>query len=173
MNRNGKLSLALALLLPILALGAMVARAELITRGGRPWLIPIKGYDPRDLVRGHYLTYRFDWTPAEACTASACCLCFQGAAGPAPAEPDVSRVSCDAVSACQSWFPESRVASLQQFFIPEGRGVELQGDVRAKRAQILLRVSADGGVVITDLLLDGVPWRDVTRGTDKASESPR
>lgn len=165
-DRRSSLSLAVALLVPFLALGAMVARAEVTTRRGHPWLIAITGYDPRDLVRGHYLRYRLDWrggAPVEECTAAPCCYCFRASPGAPPVEPDVSKVSCSAVSACESWFPDERLEALQKFFIPEDRASALESDLRSRKAQLLVRVSSDGDAVITDLLLDGRPWRDVVK----------
>jgi hypothetical protein len=164
-SRPDQRSLVLALLLPIAAVGAMIVRAEITTRGGRPWVVHIEGYDPRDLVRGHYLRFGVKWrweSPFDSCTESTCCYCLNGA-GPPPVEPDVTRISCSATSACASWIPEERAQNLNQFFIPEDKGTELEKAIRNKEAQISLRVSSGGNVVITDLLLDGKPWRDAAK----------
>lgn len=53
--------LAAALALPIVALAAGIAAAEAGARGATVWRLPIKGYDPRDPVRGHYVRHRYDW----------------------------------------------------------------------------------------------------------------
>ncbi|WP_230463471.1 GDYXXLXY domain-containing protein [Sphingobium sp. Cam5-1] len=36
-----------------------------LAQQGQEWLIPIRGYDPRDLLRGHYIQYQYDW-PVDA-----------------------------------------------------------------------------------------------------------
>src|SRR4051812_44812768 len=106
-KRPDQRSLVLALLLPIAALGVMIVRAEATTRGGRPWVLSIEGYDPRDLVRGHYLNYRVKWLwegTSHVCMASTCCYCLHGD-GPPPVEPTVTRVSCTETSSCVSFIP--------------------------------------------------------------------
>ena len=162
-DRRADRALLIALALPIAALAAMVVRAEITSRGGRPWVIAISGYDPRDLVRGHYLRYRLDFRwdePGERCTASTCCYCLRGPAG---GEPLVTKLACDETASCDSSFHESQLEHLQQFFIPEDRGTALEGEIRARDAKLLVRVSRGGDVVIQDLLLDGKPWREITK----------
>lgn len=53
--------LALALLVPMVALAGSWAVTHRLAQQGEEWLIPITGYDPRDLLRGHYVQYRYDW----------------------------------------------------------------------------------------------------------------
>jgi uncharacterized membrane-anchored protein len=157
------LSLLLALALPIVALAVMVARAEIVSRSGRPYRIHITGYDPRDPIRGHYLRYRLDflWDDLrERCTTSTCAYCLRGPAG---SEPLVSKVSPNGTGTCDASFPESQLDHLTEFYIPEGRGPVLERALRSQRADLLVRVSSGGGVVIQDLLLDGVPWRDAVK----------
>jgi uncharacterized membrane-anchored protein len=162
-GRRARLSLLLALALPIVALALLVARGELTTRHGRPYRIRIVGYDPRDLVRGHYLRYRLDfrWDDArERCTTSECAYCLRGPAG---SEPLVTRVSRDDTAGCDASFPETQLDHLQEFYIPEDRGADLERAIRQRKAELLVRVAAGGNVVIQDLLLDGTPWREVVR----------
>jgi len=61
-----RLLLAVALLLPLSALAAMWAVTHRQAQQGQDWLIPIEGYDPRDLLRGHYVQYRYAWPTAPA-----------------------------------------------------------------------------------------------------------
>lgn len=56
-----RLLLAAALLLPIMALAYSWIATYRLAQQGQEWLIPIRGYDPRDLLRGHYIQYRYDW----------------------------------------------------------------------------------------------------------------
>jgi uncharacterized membrane-anchored protein len=156
-------SLLVALALPIVAVGLMIGRGELTSRTGRPYLLSIRGYDPRDLVRGHYLTYRIDFRwdePGERCTSASCAYCLKGPAG---TEPLVSKVSAGETAGCDASFPESELDHLQQFFVPEDKGYPLERAIRTRKAQLLVRVSSGGNVVVQDLLLDGRPWRDVVR----------
>ena len=52
---------AAALILPLFGLGASWAVTHRAAQLGEEWLIPVRGYDPRDLLRGHYIQYRYDW----------------------------------------------------------------------------------------------------------------
>lgn len=61
MPRRTRLTLAAALTLPLAALAGSWAVTHRQAQQGQEWLIPIQGYDPRDLLRGHYVQYRYDW----------------------------------------------------------------------------------------------------------------
>ena len=56
-----RLSLAVALALPLIVLASTWWTTARAAREGQDWLIPITGYDPRDLLRGHFVQYRYDW----------------------------------------------------------------------------------------------------------------
>lgn len=53
--------LAAALLMPLAVLAYGWATTHRLAQQGQEWLIPVSGYDPRDLLRGHYVQYRYDW----------------------------------------------------------------------------------------------------------------
>lgn len=59
-----RIALAAALLLPLAFFAMAWATTWRTAQQGQDWLIPIKGYDPRDLLRGHYVQYRYDWPQA-------------------------------------------------------------------------------------------------------------
>lgn len=61
---SNRLWLAAALALPLAAFAYSWASTYRLAQQGQEWLIPIQGYDPRDLLRGHYITYRYDWPVA-------------------------------------------------------------------------------------------------------------
>ncbi len=51
----------LAIALPFVGLGALWAYSDYASRRGEEWDVPIEGYDPRDLLRGHYVEFTYDW----------------------------------------------------------------------------------------------------------------
>ncbi|MEM7702717.1 MAG: GDYXXLXY domain-containing protein [Pseudomonadota bacterium] len=54
------------LLVPLAGLAALWAQSETLSRQGTDWEVPIQGYDPRDLLRGHYVEFNYDWpTPSD------------------------------------------------------------------------------------------------------------
>ncbi|MEM6585863.1 MAG: GDYXXLXY domain-containing protein [Pseudomonadota bacterium] len=70
------------LVLPVAGLGALWWQSEDLSRQGTDWEVPIQGYDPRDLLRGHYVEFRYDWPirPVDADGAQA----IEGAFRPTP-----------------------------------------------------------------------------------------
>ncbi len=74
---NRKLIHLAALALPLIGLGAVWVQTELQSREGTEWDVPVRGYDPRDLLRGHYVEFQYDWPgpdPEAGRTWSALCL---------------------------------------------------------------------------------------------------
>ncbi len=59
MNRS--LLRALALVLPLLGLAAAWALTHVRAQRGTEWDVPVAGYDPRDLLRGHYVIFSYEW----------------------------------------------------------------------------------------------------------------
>jgi hypothetical protein len=59
MNRT--LLWAAALAFPLIGLGYSWLSTHQLAQQGEEWLIPVEGYDPRDLLRGHYVQYQYDW----------------------------------------------------------------------------------------------------------------
>lgn len=55
-----------ALALPVLGLAALWGWTHTRAQQGTEWDVPVQGYDPRDLLRGHYITYRYDWPNSES-----------------------------------------------------------------------------------------------------------
>lgn len=56
-----------ALALPLVGLAGLWAWTDSWTREGTDWEVPVQGYDPRDLLRGHYIQFQYDW-PGETAT---------------------------------------------------------------------------------------------------------
>lgn len=58
---NRRVATALALALPLAGLGATWGATHVRAQQGVEWDVPIDGYDPRDLLRGHYVVFRYQW----------------------------------------------------------------------------------------------------------------
>lgn len=50
-----------AVLVPALGLAALWGTSDRTYRQGTEWEVPIQGYDPRDVLRGHYVEFAYDW----------------------------------------------------------------------------------------------------------------
>lgn len=55
------LILLVCLLLPLIGLGYSWAHTHRAAQRGTVWEVPIGGYDPRDLLRGHYVQFQYRW----------------------------------------------------------------------------------------------------------------
>ncbi len=95
MTRASLLRIA-ALVLPLLGLGWTWASSERLSRQGTDWQVPIEGFDPRDLLRGHYVEFRYDWPVPRAghVFGHPSALCLEGRA---PIITAAQRVDSEAV----------------------------------------------------------------------------
>lgn len=144
-----------ALALPLLGTAGLIVRGEIAVRG-REWEFKIRGYDPRDLLRGHYLTYRIDWAVEEPEVECAqCCLCLERAEG----RQSVTRRQCSDAGGCEARLTEDELPALERYYIPEERAAGLESAVRAERASVVLS-SVGGRLALKDLRVDGKPWRE-------------
>lgn len=155
-----------ALVLPLLAIGLGIVRAELFLSRAREFVFEIEGFDPRDLLRGHYLQFRLRLPSVperEACVddgSGSCCLCLTrrgGADEPVAAE----RSSCaTARASCDGALLTHYANTPQRFYVPEARARELEVRLRAAMAQqaahAVLAVDAKGNAVVRELRIDGV-----------------
>jgi hypothetical protein len=161
-----------AVAIPVLGMLAVIGRAELASRDGIEWTIPIEGFDPRDPLHGQYLEYRyrFRWTGPHTCgpqlpgeelgpdVASGCCLCLSARDG--RVDPEVRQVQCAPDPSCDALLNADAVRGRQRYFIPEDRAEELERALRERPAALRLRVAQDASPVVGELLLGDRPWRE-------------
>lgn len=78
MNRLIATAVVVTLVLPVVALAALIGEQELRFTNAKHVNVPVRGYDPRDLLRGHYITGQFDWdwdiVPEQVGTGGLCIL---------------------------------------------------------------------------------------------------
>ena len=142
-----------ALLLPIVAFTGLVVRAELLRASGSVFHVAIAGYDPRDLLQGHYLRYRLQWPADGACDGATYCLCLQ-------VSGVHTKVECSAANAaCDAQLSRQMVDQEREFFIQEDAGPALEQAIRHGQGTIALNVTPNGQVRVHELFIDGVPYR--------------
>jgi len=163
-----RLVLLAAAALPVLGIAALVAFAEVRLRSGRTWIVDIAGYDPRDIIAGHYLRYRFAfrWDGADSCGAAAgrrggsvesrCCLCLDTDPH-GRGRPRVRNVRCGEVAACAAWLGGAKAAGEQRYFVPEARARELESRVQSGHAAVEMVATPGGAPAVGRLLVDGRP----------------
>ena len=147
--------LAASLALPLAILAVTWATAYRMAQQGQDWLIPIRGYDPRDLLRGHYVQYQYDWPVAKLSPAQveagqmefdpsyAGALCIEGSA------PNITRVrevgpspaGCAIVArATLSARREVRGLDSGILFASQARALDLSNKLADPKLQGLVRV---------------------------------
>ena len=162
--------LAVAVVLPLVVLAFGMVRAERHLRENRRWVFEVTGYDPRDLLRGHYIQYRLvldegdpEGLGAEPCDDSPdldCCLCLEA---DFPAGPTrVVRTTCEtAYARCEGTLQTRYLDDLQRYYIPEERADEItrlfQDASQEHRARLVIAVDESGKPQIDTLLVDDVP----------------
>jgi uncharacterized membrane-anchored protein len=142
-----------ALLLPIVAFAGLTVRAELLRASGPVFRVAIAGYDPRDLLQGHYLRYRLQWPAGGACDSAACCLCLRTSGVH-------SKIECgDADKTCDVQLSRQMVEQGREFFIQEDAGPALEQAIRHGGGTVDLNVTPDGQIRVHDLFIDNVRHR--------------
>lgn len=165
-------SLQVAVALPLLGLVVMIARAEILLRSGPSFHIDIAGYDPRDLLSGHYLQYRFefDWQGESSCGPldagkpvgldPSCCICLSTDVDGSHTTP-ARQVHCSEAAVCDGWLHSAAVTPPLRYFVPERHASGIEDALRGRRATLGVTCGPNGQPAIGDLFLDGRPWRDV------------
>lgn len=158
---NRKFGLALALLLPIIVLAGNTWMHYQQRMAGETVILPIEGFDPRDLLSGHYLIYRVDYGIGENSdcpatdVAASICLSPERRVYPIDELPESCtqfiRGNCDS----NAHF----VSGLERFYIPEQYAAVLDEKVRNKQGKLVVSVDQSGNAGIIDLHINDQPWK--------------
>lgn len=143
---NRALLHAAVLALPLLGLGGMWLQADRLSRQGTEWDVPIQGYDPRDLLQGHYVQFRYDWPagdlpdPERAYGYNA--LCLTGSA-PTIASVRIKRNDED----CSPFVREGDAID-GRLYVSQGEALRLEKDLRGavKQGMVRIRLRPDGHI---------------------------
>jgi uncharacterized membrane-anchored protein len=162
MLKKRRLILA-ALIWPLLLWCLLVGHKTYISLAGASIILPISGYDPRDLLVGHYLTYRVDYGLDEQD-----CNYYdaryevyvinpgrQGAYVTRARPADEGELFI--AGACDHGFK----AGIERFYVPEKDALLLDRILRRGLlpASIEVGVTAEGRAQVRELLLNNKPWR--------------
>lgn len=151
--------LAAALLLPLAGLGAGILLQETGAQGASEWRIPVAGYDPRDPLRGRFITFRYVWRvtgPAHLCRSGGCDLCLEeggtqvrampkGDSCPTRIDPVASRIAL-------TYAPEfgadgQPLLAMSRLFVSEASAPRLEAQLRAGPMQLRARLTRDGRLI--------------------------
>jgi uncharacterized membrane-anchored protein len=187
MTQQHRLKLAAVMLfLPLLLLGGIILKNERDIASAKTWRVKITGYDPRDLLYGHYLSFRFDWGLSSEhglCLAGqSCCLCLDAQQG--STAPLTSLKSCEAAAQCATALslpnrsgctngaqgcPNDADAfdpeGVQRYFVPESAATQLNMLLtnRQFNLSVDLNIAPAGRHILGGLYIDNIEWRDYLR----------
>lgn len=158
--------------LPIAVLGAWVARLSWLDHSGTHVRLPVTGYDPRDLLAGHYLTYTVDYGPAGACPQgpdadlAEACICLTQNTTTALHEATWSG-PCDVRPATCPVFIQGAcrygrfTADIERFYFPETFRSTLA--TVPEKSAITVALTPEGRGVVTGFTVDGVDVLDYAK----------
>jgi uncharacterized membrane-anchored protein len=155
--------LLMVVMIPFILLCLLIVRAEYHLSVGTQWDFAITGYDPRDLLRGHYLRFRidYDWQESQnECNDEASCVyCLTDVGGQAP---KVQIVAIDIAKQCDGFMQYDDLREpLNRFYIAEIQAKLAEDILRQARientAYLRLSINKKGAPRIVDLLIDGQP----------------
>ena len=151
----------LAVLIPFLLLCLLIIRAEFHISQGEEWKFEVQGYDPRDLLRGHYLRFnlRYNWVEggSQCANANDCCLCLSDIG---EITPTVKKTSCEvAQNQCDGFIRSEFERSLNRYYIPENSAVQAEQILRDARASndafLSVSINRQGKPLISDMIIHG------------------
>ncbi len=166
-KNHKKVFVLAALIWPLVIWGAVVGMKTFNWFSGASLTLEVRGYDPRDLLSGHYLQYEVEYGVTVGCGEGN---------GPAyvyhPGNPGRARLADNPpagdsnvvyiAGSCQNWRFR---AGIERFYVPEEAAQRLDAILRGRKmaASIEVSVRRDGTAQVKDFLLNGKPWRLVLK----------
>lgn len=153
--------------LPLVGFLAGIANAEIARLGAPRYELAIEGYDPRDLVRGNYLLYRFVQVaappiPEGGLTDSSDYEEFACVVG----DGRVKRLELHRPStrprSCKITLPDEFAREPHRFYIQADKGPHLEAAVRGGRASVVVVHPPGAEPEVEKLLVDGKPASEVS-----------
>lgn len=96
-------------------------------------ILPITGYDPRNLLSGHYIEFNIDWSRAN---------CNQA----------------DWNGTCQ----KDAFSGVNRYYVPENKAVSIESIINKENlsSEIVFAYQKDEKAIVKDLLIEGKTWQE-------------
>lgn len=173
-----KILLPIALLIPVAFFGSEIVYLEFIKNSGKELILPVSGYDPRDLLSGHYLRYNIEYQTYSLCTSAidnqesftkfdksqAHCVCYSHP-GKIEEGDGTFVENCDADTlkdrkvcklylrgTCQ--YGRFKIGN-ERFYVNETKALDYEKRLRDESVHIRLKVDGEGKA-----LTDSLIWAD-------------
>ena len=163
------------LFIPVFILLGWTLSVQAMISGGTKLDLPVRGYDPRDILAGHYLSVEVDYDafPSD-CKKNEKEKGIQRVKGQEPWQKraaffcaDTGRVLLGDVSDCKTFIKgycryNRFHDDISRFYIPEKMSRTLEKAVRDKQNNPMLRLSVtpDGRAFPTELILQNMPFKE-------------
>lgn len=120
-------------LIPFLAFVGWAAHYSLLMNNSAVVLLPIRGYDPRNLLSGHYIQYQIDWAKAD---------CSQ-----------FPRSEC----------PQAAFRNANRFYVPENKALTLERAINAAEnsAEVAYAYQEGKTPVARTILINKRDWKEM------------
>ena len=120
------------LLLPFVGMCCWVMYYANFVKNASEVVLPVTGYDPRNLLSGHYIEFQIDWDKAN---------CNQ----------------YDWKGTC----PKADFFGINRFYVPENKAHELESLINNNQHKTEVLFAYKHGVrpIAKELLIDGLPWQ--------------
>jgi GDYXXLXY protein len=134
------------LVFPLLGLAAAWIATHHRAQQGVEWEVPVSGFDPRDLLRGHYIAFQYNWPGLEPANELAVSdglgeLCLAGHPPqiervhvPAPGEACANRVRADDIN--RKWPMDLRHGRI---YVPQRSAPAMESKLRNPQYQAMVR----------------------------------
>lgn len=151
-NRIAQLA---ALIVPIIGLGALWGLSEHESRQGTFWEVPIAGYDPRDLLRGHFVEFTYDWPGLNGAEVPDRICLSKGADGLARAaliDGDIAACEFPAEAEIMSVYGNNSLVS-GRFYVGQDRALQIERTMadRDQRAIVKIRLGENKRITPLDI----------------------
>lgn len=143
---NKKL-LACILFCPIILLAIWVNYISIQSKNGIDIKVSVTGYDPRDILSGHYISYQIDWDKTD-------CSQF-------PDKECHKEKFCHGnrwgISACRFYIPEESSEQLDKLFRSRNNDT--------LKFEVIYSYNPSRKAIAKQLLINGKDWKDVLKET--------
>lgn len=186
---KNKIFIKISIILPFLILLGCWFQMEYQLKKNTKYIVSITGYDPRDLLSGHYVQYQIKWNfdkeKLEAFEYELrmrpkkndsyyipAYLCMTKKDGILVYSPMLSKSSNLCLEIIRGQVNNSGFRSGQEFefkisnprfYIPENDGAALEKLLIKDNAQISFVINSNNDILVEDLLINGKPWKDAVK----------
>lgn len=165
LSRDWRILLSLAL--PILVLTGLALDKHWNRSQGTEIRLAIEGFDPRDLLSGHFLTYKILYdnpvcprNPKLDAQERETFLCLRPKLFSFNPRTQADSCTLHIQGVCHLG---QFTAGIERFYIPEQYAHALDLAVRNKKGEIIVNVTPSGTAQVKELLLEGRPWREMVQ----------